>query len=70
MMSRGHGRIINVGGFADLVPVSNSSTYAASKDGRRALTKTIGADMGNDYPDIFCVKWIPGYLNTQVIYLN
>jgi short-subunit dehydrogenase len=55
-MSQGHGRIIYVGSFADLVPVSNSSAYAASKGGLRALTNTVGADMGNDHPDAICVE--------------
>ncbi len=66
MMGQGYGRIINVGSFADLAPIKNSSAYAASKGGLRALTKAIGADMGNDYPDIICVEWIPGHLNTQM----
>ncbi len=66
MMRQGHGRIINVGSFADLAPIPNSSAYAASKGGLRALTKAIGADLGDDYPDIICVEWIPGHLNTQM----
>lgn len=66
MKRHGHGRIINVGSFADLAPIPNSSAYAASKGGLRALTKAIGADIGNAYPDIICAEWIPGHLNTQM----
>lgn len=66
MIHQGRGRIINVGSFADLAPIPNSSSYAASKGGLRALTKAIGADLGNNYPDIICVEWIPGHLNTQM----
>lgn len=66
MMRQGSGRIINVGSFADLAPIPNSSAYAASKGGLRALTKAIGADLGSRYPDIICVEWIPGHLNTQM----
>ena len=66
MMRNGQGRIINVGSFADLAPIPKSSAYAASKGGLRALTKAIGADLGDEYPDIICVEWIPGHLNTQM----
>lgn len=66
MMRQGSGRIINVGSFADLAPIPNSSAYAASKGGLRALTKAIGADLDGAYPDIICVEWIPGHLNTQM----
>lgn len=65
MMRHGYGRIINVGSFADLAPIPNSSAYAASKGGLHALNKAIGADLG-DYPDIICVEWMPGHLKTQM----
>jgi len=66
MMRQGHGRIINVGSFADRAPIPNSSAYAASKGGLHALNKAIGADLGDSYPDILCVEWMPGHLNTQM----
>ena len=66
MMRQGYGRIINVGSFADLAPIPNSSAYAASKGGMRALTKAISADLGGAYPDVMCVEWVPGHLNTQM----
>lgn len=66
MMHQGYGRIINVGSFADLAPIPDSSAYAASKGGVRALTKAISADLGNAYPDVTCVEWVPGHLNTQM----
>jgi len=66
MIRNGQGRIINVGSFADLAPIPHSSAYAASKGGLRALTKAIGADLGDDYPNIICVEWIPGHLNTRM----
>ena len=66
MTNQQYGRIINVGSFADLAPIPNSSAYAASKGGLRALTKAIRADLGSKYPNIICVEWIPGHLNTQM----
>ena len=66
MMRQRHGRIINVGSFADRAPIPASSAYAASKGGLRALTKAIGADLRETYPDIVCVEWIPGHLKTQM----
>ena len=66
MMRQGCGHIINVGSFADLAPIPKSSAYAASKGGLRALTKAIRADLGDTYPGIICVEWIPGHLNTQM----
>lgn len=66
MIKQGSGRILNVGSFADLGPIPNSSAYAASKGAVRALTKAIGADLGSSHPDIICIEWIPGHLNTQM----
>ncbi|MCR4303438.1 MAG: SDR family oxidoreductase [Gallionella sp.] len=66
MMRQGSGRIINVGSYADLAPIPNSSAYAASKGGLHALTKAIGADLGGAYPDILCIEWIPGPMKTQM----
>jgi len=66
MMRQGSGRIINVGSYADLAPILNSSAYAASKGGLHALTKAIGADLCGSYPDILCVEWIPGPMKTQM----
>lgn len=66
MMERGYGRILNVGSFADRAPIPRSSAYAASKGAVRALTKAIAADLSDRYPDILCLEWIPGHLNTQM----
>ncbi|MBI5659090.1 MAG: SDR family oxidoreductase [Nitrosomonadales bacterium] len=66
MMRRGSGRIINVGSYADLSPIPNSSAYAASKGGLHALTKAIAADLGNAYPDIICAEWMPGPMKTRM----
>ncbi|OGC91562.1 MAG: hypothetical protein A2W25_03580 [candidate division Zixibacteria bacterium RBG_16_53_22] len=66
MMRQGSGCIINVGSYADLAPIPNSSAYAASKGGLHALTKAIGADLGGAYPDILCVEWIPGPMKTRM----
>lgn len=66
MMRQGSGRIINVGSYADLAPIPNSSAYAASKGGLHALTKAIVADLGGAYPDILCIEWIPGPMKTQM----
>jgi NADP-dependent 3-hydroxy acid dehydrogenase YdfG len=66
MIKQEHGRIINVGSFADKAPLPQSSAYSASKGAVRALTKAIAADLGNKFPDIILVEWIPGHLNTQM----
>ncbi|HID82161.1 MAG TPA: SDR family oxidoreductase [Chromatiales bacterium] len=66
MMQQGHGRIINLGSFADKAPIPLSSGYSASKGAVRALTKAIAADLGDQYPDIILIEWIPGHLNTQM----
>jgi gluconate 5-dehydrogenase len=66
MIRQGSGRIINVGSYADLAPIPNSSAYAASKGGLHALTKAIGADLDGAYPDILCIEWIPGPMKTQM----
>ena len=66
MIRQGSGRIINVGSYADLAPIPNSSAYAASKGGLHALTKAIGADLGGAYPDILCIEWIPGPMKTRM----
>jgi NAD(P)-dependent dehydrogenase (short-subunit alcohol dehydrogenase family) len=66
MLRQARGRIINVGSFADLAPIANSSAYAASKGALRALTKAIGSELADQFPDIVCIEWIPGHLNTQM----
>ena len=66
MMQQGHGRIINVGSFADQGVIPLSSGYSASKGALRALTKGIAVDFGEQYPDIILIEWIPGHLNTQM----
>jgi NAD(P)-dependent dehydrogenase (short-subunit alcohol dehydrogenase family) len=66
MMRQGKGRVINVGSFADLAPIPDSSAYAASKGAVRALTKAIHADLGSAHPGVTCLEWIPGHLNTQM----
>lgn len=66
MMQQGHGRILNLGSFADKSPIPLSSGYSASKGAVRALTKAIAADLGDQYPDIILIEWIPGHLNTQM----
>lgn len=66
MMQRGSGRIINIGSFADRSPIPCSSAYAASKGGLHALTKAIAADLGDAFPGIAVVEWIPGHLRTQM----
>ncbi len=66
MIEQKHGRIINVGSFADKAPIPKSSAYSASKGAVRALTKAIASDLGGIFPDIILVEWIPGHLNTQM----
>jgi NAD(P)-dependent dehydrogenase (short-subunit alcohol dehydrogenase family) len=39
MISKGFGRVYNVGSFADIAPIESSSAYSCSKGGLHGLTK-------------------------------
>lgn len=65
MLERGFGRIINVGTFAWLGPIANSSAYSASKAAIRPFTKSIALEIDRArYPDILVNEFIPGEFQT------
>ncbi len=66
MLSSGHGRIFNVGSFADVAPIAESAVYSASKGAVRALTKAIAADLCEINTEIEVHEWIPGHLKTRM----
>ena len=68
MLTKGFGRVYNLGSFADLAPIENSSAYSCSKGGLHGLTKAIAMDVDalNKSVDIEIHEWIPGHLKTQM----
>lgn len=66
MKSAAHGRIVVVGSFAHVAPIADSSAYSASKAATSALTRSIAAEVGPDYPDILVNEWVPGSLRTEM----
>jgi NAD(P)-dependent dehydrogenase (short-subunit alcohol dehydrogenase family) len=70
MIRQNFGRIYNVGSWADLDPIVNSSAYATSKGGLHALTKAIAKDISQFNADIEIHEWIPGQLETRMSDFN
>ena len=66
MVEQAYGRIYNLGSFADLRPIKNSSAYSVSKGGLHALGKSIAVDLEDMGVDVQVHEWIPGHLNTQM----
>ena len=66
MTARGEGRILNVGSFADVVPIPASAAYAVSKGGVRLLTRAMVADLADRFPRIVVSDWMPGILATRM----
>ncbi len=65
MLERGFGRIINVGTFAWLGPIANSSAYSASKAAIRPFTKSIALEIDRSrFPDVLVNEFIPGEFRT------
>lgn len=65
MLETGFGRILNVGTFAWLGPIPNSSAYSASKAAVRPLTKAIASEIDRArYPDVLINEFIPGVFRT------
>jgi len=61
----GGGAIINVGSLAGRTPVPNSATYAASKAGLRAFTRSLADELGDT--NIKCAIVSPGPIDTAFI---
>ncbi len=66
LLKQGHGRIYNVGSWADIAPIANSAAYSASKGAIHALTKGIARDIEHLQTKVEIHEWIPGHLNTQM----
>jgi NAD(P)-dependent dehydrogenase (short-subunit alcohol dehydrogenase family) len=65
MLERQFGRVVNVGTFAWLGPIPNSSAYSASKGAIRPLTKAIASEIDRaKYPDVLVNEFIPGVFRT------
>ncbi len=65
MLERGFGRIVNVGTFAWMGPIANSSAYSASKAAVRPLTKALVAEIDRGrYPDVLINELIPGVVRS------
>lgn len=65
MLARGFGRIVNVGTFAWLGAIPESSAYSASKGAIRPLTRALASEVDRArYPDILINEFIPGEFRT------
>ncbi len=65
MLERQFGRVVNVGTFAWLGPIPNSSAYSASKGAIRPLTKAIASEIDRGkHPDVLVNEFIPGVFRT------
>ncbi|WP_137111879.1 SDR family NAD(P)-dependent oxidoreductase [Rhodobacter sp. SY28-1] len=60
MVARGHGRIINIVTFADVVPAPLAAGYSVSKGALRILTRALVSDLGDRFPGIVINDWVPG----------
>jgi len=66
MLENNYGRIYNLGSWADLQPIADSSAYSCTKGGLHALTKAIATDIAHLERNVEVNEWIPGHLNTQM----
>ncbi|MBO9397915.1 SDR family oxidoreductase [Shimia sp. R9_2] len=66
MTALGHGRILNVGSFADLHPLPCSAAYSVSKGAVRSFSRALIADLGDRLPKIVINTWMPGILRTDM----
>ncbi len=65
MLEQGYGRVLNVGTFAWLGPIPNSSAYSASKGAVRPFTKALASEIDSvRYPDVLVNEFIPGEFKT------
>jgi NAD(P)-dependent dehydrogenase (short-subunit alcohol dehydrogenase family) len=61
MLDRRFGRILNVGTFAWMGPISHASAYSASKGAIRPLTQSLALEIDRSiYPDVLVNEFIPG----------
>ncbi|UVK40228.1 SDR family oxidoreductase [Mesorhizobium sp. AR10] len=66
MIQLGHGRIVNVGSFADLAPQPCAGAYSVSKGALRTFSRALVADLADRFPNIIVTTWMPGILATRM----
>ena len=67
MLERGFGRILNLGSFAWMGPIPNSSAYSASKGAVRPFTRALATEIDRSrYPDVLINELIPGIVRTRM----
>lgn len=65
MLERGYGRILNVGTFAWMGPIADSSAYSASKAAVRPFTKALVTEIDRSrHPDVLINEFVPGVART------
>lgn len=64
MVERGRGNIVFVSSFADVAPLPASAGYSTSKGAQRIFARALHADIGDRFPGILTVTWMPGALQT------
>lgn len=67
MLSRGFGRILNVGSFAWKGPIQTASAYSVSKAAVHVLTRSLTVEIDrNRYPDVLVNEFLPGVVQTAM----
>jgi len=67
MLERGYGRIINLGSFAWMGPIPQSSGYSASKGAVRPFTRALASEIDRArYPNVLINELIPGIVKTSM----
>lgn len=67
MLSRGHGRVINMGSFAWKGPIPASSAYCSSKAAVTVFTKALASEIDRTlYPDVLVNELLAGVFRTRM----
>lgn len=65
MLSRGYGRILNVGSFCWRGPIPNSSAYSATKAAVTVLTRAMALEIDRAaHPNVLVNEFVPGVYRT------
>jgi gluconate 5-dehydrogenase len=62
MVTRGNGRIINIGSVTSVAGYAGLAPYGASRGGIKQLTMSLAADWGKDGITVNCMA--PGWFET------